>query len=363
MDMYFYGAGNIGLEALTKYESLSDKENQFVGFIDRNNQDNYKGYPVYVLEDISPKDEVIVITIGDHFIVRDVYLQLKKAGYKKIYWYINWEHTSIAEDFLTATCISCGAWGDYVIPRVEMHVADHCNLNCKGCTHYAPIFDKNFPDLDDCINSIQILKRKSIHIMVLSLLGGEPFLNKELSSYIEKICEILPNTCIQIVSNGLLIPSLGNDILHCISEKNVIVRVSEYEPTTKIRNKIEDKLQEYNISYFIQPYDDKQKFNKPLSLSEKSVYSHECISNGCVNIWEGKIARCPSLMFVERFNKYFGVKLPKEGIIKLENCPSGKELLDALEREVPLCKHCVHNEMSWGQCKQNPKIDDFAVVE
>lgn len=27
---------------------------------------------------------------------------------------------------------------------VEFHLADHCNLNCRGCGHFSPIADETF---------------------------------------------------------------------------------------------------------------------------------------------------------------------------------------------------------------------------
>lgn len=48
-----------------------------------------------------------------------------------------------------------------------------------------------------------------------------------------------------------------------------------------------------------------------------------CISNGCVTIWDGKIARCLQLMYILYFNNYFNTSLPDEGVMKLEDCVSG----------------------------------------
>ena len=66
-------------------------------------------------------------------------------------------------------------------------------------------------------------------------------------------------------------------------------------------------------------------------------------------------------MFIDEFNSRFGTNLPNEGIMELETCPSGNELLEELEKSVPLCAHCVKNEIEWGMCKGNAKLSDFAV--
>ena len=65
----------------------------------------------------------------------------------------------------------------------EYHLADHCNLNCKGCDHFSPIAETKlteFTQFKKDINRMSELfekKAKSIHI-----LGGEPLLNPEINN-------------------------------------------------------------------------------------------------------------------------------------------------------------------------------------
>ena len=39
-------------------------------------------------------------------------------------------------------------FGRPVLDYLEFHLADHCNLNCAGCLHYAPFADKRFADVE-----------------------------------------------------------------------------------------------------------------------------------------------------------------------------------------------------------------------
>lgn len=45
------------------------------------------------------------------------------------------------------------------MPQAEIHVADYCNLNCRGCTHFSPIFEREIPEFDVRINDIMLLKK------------------------------------------------------------------------------------------------------------------------------------------------------------------------------------------------------------
>ena len=61
---------------------------------------------------------------------------------------------------------------------LELHVTDHCNLNCKGCSHYAPIADGFYISLEELEEYYNIIKSRGlIFFSTLRLMGGEPLLH------------------------------------------------------------------------------------------------------------------------------------------------------------------------------------------
>lgn len=360
MKMVFYGAGYFGKIALERCKQKKYK-NRIIGFMDSNKIGEYCDLPILSWDELDIESVNVVITVQNPYTVNQIYHSLKRHRVKKIFWFLNLNWTDQEEDFLSAECVNASTWGECPIPQVEMHVSDCCNLNCKGCTHFSPIFEKTMPDFKKRLRDVELLKSKFSDVLQFSILGGEPFLNPDIIRYIEKIRKMLPNTYLQIVTNGLLLLELKEEIFLCMKENNIIVSISEYEPTHRKMGEIKEKLNQYKIPYIVRTYDSKQKFNKPLSLSETSKYPKCCISDGCVNIWNGKIARCPTLMYVSKFNEVFKKNLPTEGILNMEeNCPSGDKLLEILKQEVPLCKHCISCDMKWSVCKKIPTWRDFA---
>ena len=74
---------------------------------------------------------------------------------------------------------------DPYLSYLEFHVADHCNLNCKYCTHYSPLVEKPvFTDYERFEADFRQLKKLIIDIGVIRIVGGEPLLNPELGKYI-----------------------------------------------------------------------------------------------------------------------------------------------------------------------------------
>ena len=44
------------------------------------------------------------------------------------------------------------------IESIELHISNHCNLCCRGCSHMTPLEEKGFINLEDTINSFNILR-------------------------------------------------------------------------------------------------------------------------------------------------------------------------------------------------------------
>ena len=362
-EIYIYGAGKYGRYVKQKIDEYYTESVKILGFLDSVKKGSFLETPIVELSDVDDSSN-IVIAIGNLNDVVDLCLDLKKVGKTNIYWYCMYGVNGVkCVDFLKSECIFTESWGDAILPHLEFHISDMCNLNCKGCTHFSPLFHEIGDSYEIRIGELRKLLTKISHIVRLDVLGGEPLLNPELGLYVQELRTMLPNTCIDIFTNGLLIPQMNPEILRCIKENNVYMSVSEYKPTHEMMGKIIAKLEEYQIPYYISQYDKKQVFNRPLSLNEHSKYPQCCISDGCVTIGNGSIARCPTLMYITKFNEVFHTQLPTEGIINLDDCIRGQELLDEMRKEVPLCKHCIKCDMDWDICRGKECMEDFAVLD
>lgn len=356
--IYIYGAGENGKQAIKLLENYESEKRIFCGFIDKKLAgQEVLGYKCYDLNEVE-KESIVIITVVKES--ADIYNLLRKDGFSKLY-YFDFMKKNNTDSFLKDYCRDCKEWGETVLSQAEMHVADFCNLNCKGCTHFSPVFEKKLPDLHRRLNDIKLVSEKFSHIAAFYLLGGEPFLNPDIEQYIIYARKCMPDTCITIVTNGLLIPKLKTKTVEIIRENHIIVSISEYEPTHEKISEIEKVLKLHDITYSIRSLDSKCLFNRPLALEQSNSLSKLCISNGCVNVWNGKISRCPTLMYIDEFNKKFETALPNEGIMSLEDETAAEDILLNLKREVALCRHCVDNPMKWERCGTTPKVEDFAV--
>lgn len=366
MKFYIYGAGTFGKKAIENYVKYfrESADDECLGIIDREKCGQIYNYKIDTWEKTKCKyqGEAIIIAIECIDTMKAIVNALQSDNIKNIYWYLDndWSCETGGKSFFSCHCLDVSEGKTDILPQVEMHIVDGCNLNCRGCTHYSPIFDNSkFPNFSERVQDILKLKDKVDYIRRFYILGGEPFLNPDIAKYAEIVRKVLPASRITIVSNGILIPSIEDDILKRISNANVEISISEYKPTHAVIDKITDKLKNNKVKYEIREYEIKQKFNIPLTSNIDTKFPQLCISNGCVTIWNGKIARCPSLMYIDELNARFGLNLPNEGIYDLNDIVGGTDLINKMNEKVPLCNHCVKNEIEWQVCGKKAVVEDF----
>lgn len=363
MDIILYGAGKIGKRVLERTRDYIGVN--VIGFADTYKTGEYEGYPIVSLQQENEEfaEVPIVITAGGFVETRrEIYQRLNRFGFHNIYYYWNKTYCS-GDDFLRDECIYLNPKTENVLFYAEMSIIDYCNLNCKGCNHYAAIFPKQLPNIERRLNDVRKLKELYDEVIEFGLIGGEPLLNPEVDRYIERVREILPNTKLQMVTNGILIPTLPEKVLQCIKKYGVLVVISEYVPTSKIIDKITNRLREFEIDYEIRPIDIKKKFYKTLSLKKDSIYPKKCISLGCTNICDGKIARCPTALYINKLNQKFGTDFPSEGVYQLSDYQDGTKLNMDLTKKIPLCDYCVEYVFDWEPCSKDAELEDFVVGE
>lgn len=91
---------------------------------------------------------------------------------------------------------------------MEYMVTEVCNLSCKYCTNYADYKTNVTQSWNSAYNDIKPWVDRGVQFDCFSLIGGEPLINPDLPSYIIGIRELMPNTLIQVVTNGTLIKNV-----------------------------------------------------------------------------------------------------------------------------------------------------------
>lgn len=138
------------------------------------------------------------------------------------------------------------------LPYLEFHIADHCNLNCRGCEHYSGLVKSpHFPNFDRFERDMIQLHKFINDIGVIRILGGEPLLNPEINRYIELSRRLYPQSTLFVVTNALLLPKMPDSFFETLLAQKAMLFISYYLPLQSKMQSIRQMLHERGVPYFL----------------------------------------------------------------------------------------------------------------
>lgn len=220
-----------------------------------------------------------------------------------------------------------------ILKYIEHDIVSHCNLNCAGCTHFSPLAEPCFEDINNFKKDFEKLK-EVFDVSIIRIMGGEPLLHPQVLEFLKITKNLFPKAEIQLVTNGLLLNN-NSELLDYIKKHNIIINLSDYGIVKNLN------------FYFINLKSSRKDFMYNLSLDlegkQNSSYSYKnCYSReyACNYYKDGKFYVCAPSANVNIFNKYFNTNLPEEeGLSIYKYTP--REILNYLyNTPCELCKYC-----------------------
>ena len=248
--------------------------------------------------------------------------------------------------------------------RIEVNLVDHCNLNCKFCDHFSPIAEPYYLSIEEFEKDIkQLAKLTNNKLGGLSLIGGEPLLNKDIIEFLRISRKYLPETVIDVVSNGILL--LNNETLwDALAKYKIKLYITTY-PINIDYGRIDEIAKEKQIKYkrfymFGTNLKEKISVHHPFNLRgdiNKNVYIECYHFNKCITLRHGKIFTCPIIPYSQHFNKYFkqNLEISPNDYIDIYKTKSYEEIANFCATRPNFCRYCdVKNrkEFPYGQSKK-----------
>ena len=140
-----------------------------------------------------------------------------------------------------------------MLDAVELHLADRCNMNCTGCSHFSPFADEWYASLDQIAEDLKLLSSKfDGRIRHINVLGGEPLLNKNLCAIISWIRAAFPRAVITMVTNGIALLDQRKDFWEMCRRVRLRINITLYSPMDTKCEAIERKCTEEGVSFRVQ---------------------------------------------------------------------------------------------------------------
>ena len=255
-----------------------------------------------------------------------------------------------------------------VLYLLEYHVTEHCNMNCKSCFHFSNLVkDVEFGDFQQYTHDLKRLATLFSNIKNIHLMGGEPLLNPDLPQFIHATKRAFPKTTIHILTNGILIPKMSEDLIAAIGACDVQMRVSIYKPMIKKREEVIRFLTKHRIKHWVSdPYLHFAKYLNPKGNSNPKKAISGCPASRCTFLNNGQIARCALPFNIKYFNQHFekSINMEKDRIDLHDKALDGFRLKQLLLKPLGACRYCKKVQwIPWEQSKKRDRsdvaLDDF----
>lgn len=265
--------------------------------------------------------------------------------------------------------------------NIEYHVTDKCNLNCKSCSHFSNLVDKEIPKSLDKIKSDfkriwELTDQGSAEcVNKVLILGGEPLIYPHLIEAIDYIKSLFPHVYdhgpLELITNGLLLPKMGPEFFECLRHNGVRVCVSIYDLKESFYQGVFDLLNREGISwYWFSAYTPEEKL-----FSTKWLHNHfnenyreyatDCRWRlSCTQLVDNKIYLCALIAYFKHFDAKFPgqhqITVTEEDYIDLDKINSFEELVEARKMVPRFCGHCRGSHAisePWGISRKT--IDEY----
>jgi len=247
------------------------------------------------------------------------------------------------------------------IKSLDVQVTERCSLKCKDCSNLMQYYtNPQNSELNKMLKSIDRFIQCVNQIYEFRVLGGDPFMNKELYKVINFLVKYEKVKKVAIYTNARFVPTGEN--IECLKNKKVVIDISNYgllDPKKKKVDELIEVLKKKNINYSVALVNDWTDCGRITPFQKRSKEELHRVFNNCCNsdilsLLHGKLYRCP---FSANATNLKAVPNEETDVVDLfdENIPLDKLKIKIKEltydkKSLMACNYCN------GRDYQTPKI-------
>lgn len=372
MNCAIWGTGNVGKYV---YQQLKSNETYSVKyFVDSNSA--LWGEVIEGIEIISPEQlqnvysqqlEFVLIAFVNGISVYENLVDMKIKRFGIVHDRVFDEQVVMGADLCRDSNIF---WYDDqknakpLLRTLETNIVDYCNLNCRGCSHFSNLFETGEKVPYGIFRKDLKQIAQHLHVFQFNMLGGEALLDEQITEYIKFARTTLPDSKIQLITNGLLIPKQTEDFFTCCRENHIRIVVSEYKPTVLLKDKIVEILQENQISFFLRS--NRDDFGKNIDLTgraDKDEAIKRCRESKCQFFRNGKLYKCPFEALGNKLFEHYHLDIRFHGGVNIydEHLDWAKLAKMLSDYPVDACRYCGEEEKIRWNITHAPALEDWIV--
>ena len=244
---------------------------------------------------------------------------------------------------------------------IDIVISEKCSLNCKDCSNLMQFYKrpKNLT-YETVIGDFQKLMNKIRHVYEVRLIGGEPFMNKEVYPIIDYFIKNSAISKLVVYSNATI--PLKPELMKNFATPKLVFSITDYGSLSRNTKKVTDTLDDLNISYRALPpnnWTDSGRM-QDFERSEQSMKDtfEDCCGKNLYTMMYGKLYRCPFSANAERLS---GIPKDERNSVKVDASLDDIEFFTNEIEYIPACNYC--NGRSHGAPEIEPAIQSKVKLE
>lgn len=190
--------------------------------------------------------------------------------------------------------ILCGKYS--YLRQIEFVLTTKCSLRCRDCANLMQYYKKPYDvEARNIIDAFDVLIPYFNEINTVVLVGGEPFLSKDISEIIFHMADFPQINHIHFFTNGTIIPDEKD--IRALKNPKVKIIISDYGNLSRKKCELTDWCRKNNINFHLKSEDlqwgyvgDMQARGRTAEELQKQ-FKH--CNNYCRSILNGKLFYCP----------------------------------------------------------------------
>ena len=184
-----------------------------------------------------------------------------------------------------------------IVKTIDVQITEKCSMKCKDCSNLMQYYTSpKDSDMDMMFRNIDKLMSCIDQLDEFRVLGGYPFMNKNLFKVINKLTTYDQVNKIVIYTNARIVPKGEN--LESLRHKKVLLDITNYGVSSTAHDKLVDLCNNENLLYTTTRCTIWQDCGRIMPYSNKSEPELKHLFNNCCNsdlvsLLHGKLYRCP----------------------------------------------------------------------
>ncbi len=183
-----------------------------------------------------------------------------------------------------------------VLNAIDIQVTERCSMKCIDCSNLMQYYEQpKDANTEDFLSNIATLIRSVQRIDDARVLGGEPFMYKDLPQILNLLSHSEKIVRVTVYSNGTFVPR--EDILNALIHPKIEVEITDYDELSKKHDQVVNTFKNLHIRYIThkpQNWTDSARIVKNnKTVNELNTMFERCCVNDALTLLHDKLYHCP----------------------------------------------------------------------